>query len=217
MKYLPILVLLCCTAGCGLFGGDSSEPERAVAADPKEAERAELRTRITQRKQELSQTEAELNQISSERDQLAGQGASERKTTRLVELARLESDLKQRKAVLGEEISQLQDQLGGASSRPAAKKPEKAGDALDDILSTNDSKDKEEEARRKQKLEDEAAADKNRIAQAESARKAELDERAKQKVEGGRLAAGADGPAFEERWADVINKVREEIQKFKKW
>lgn len=216
MKYLPILALLCCTAGCGIFGGsDSGSKAAAAPADPKEAERAELRGKISQRKQELAQTDADLSKIAAEREQLAAEGASEKKTSRLVELARLESDLKLRKASINEEISQLQQQLGGPAA--TAKKPEKAGDALDDILADNDGKEKQEAALRKQKAEDEAAADKTRIAQAENARKAELDERAKQKIEGGRLTAGADGPAFEERWADVINKVREEVQKFKKW
>jgi hypothetical protein len=212
MKYLPILALLLCTAGCGLFGGSDSDSHSAPA-DPREAERAEVRGRISQRKQELAQTESDLGKIASERDQLANEGASEKKTSRLVELARLESDLKQKKAVLNEEIGQLQQQLGGPA--PTAKKP--SGDTLDDILADNDSKEKQEAALRKQKAEDEAAADKNRIAQAETARKAELDERAKQKVEGGRMAAGNDGPGFEERWADVINKVRAEVQKYKKW
>ncbi|MBV8878562.1 MAG: hypothetical protein JO332_01235 [Planctomycetaceae bacterium] len=216
MKYLPFLALLCCTAGCGLFG--SSEPEKKSApADSREAERAELRGKLDQRKQELAQADADLGKIATEREQLANEGASEKKTSRLVELARLESDLKQRKASLGEEIDQLQQQLGGPAAPRSTAKPEKAGDALDDILAGNDNKEKEDAERRKKKAEEEAAGDKNRIAAAESARKAELDERAKQKVEGGRLAAGADGPAFEERWADVINKVREEIQKFKKW
>jgi len=44
-----------------------------------------------------------------------------------------------------------------------------------------------------------------------------LEERSKQKIEGGRAGAGADGPGFEERWADVITKVRAELQRFKRW
>jgi hypothetical protein len=31
------------------------------------------------------------------------------------------------------------------------------------------------------------------------------------------LAAGPDAPAFEDRWADVINKIRAELQKYKRW
>ncbi len=213
MKYLPILVLLLCTAGCGLFG--SSEPERKAApADPREAERAETRSKIASRQQDLDQANADLAKIASERESLSKAEASETKNNRLVELARLESDTKQKKAVLSDEIVQLQQQLGGPA--PSAK-PKNANDSLDDLLTNNDSKDKEDAERRKKKAEDEAAGDKDRIAQAEAARKAELDERAKQKVEGGRLAAGADGPGYEERWADVINKVRAELQHFKRW
>ncbi len=215
MKYLPILALLLCTAGCGLFG--SSEPEsKAAAADPREAERAETRSRIAARQQDLDQANADLAKIASERDSLSKAEASESKNNRLVELARLESDTKQKKAVLSDEIAQLQQQLGGPAPAPAAK-PKNASDSLDDLLTNNDAKDKEEADRRKKKAEDEAAGDKDRIAQAEAARKAELDERAKQKIEGGRLAAGADGPGFEERWADVINKVRAELQQYKRW
>ena len=211
MKYLPVLAILGILAGCG-----SSEPapKSEAPADPRAAERAELRTRLNARQQELDQANTDLGKINAEREQLSKQDASETKTNRLVELARLETDTKQKKAAVSEEIANLQQQLGEA---PAAKKPEKAGDALDDLLAANDNKDKEEAERRRKKAEDEASGDKARIAEAESARKAELDERAKQKIEGGRLAAGADGPAFEERWADVIQKVREEVQKFKKY
>ncbi len=211
MKYLPLLALACLfSAGCG-----SSEPARNDApADPRAAERAELRTRLAGKQQELAQTNSDLSKISTERESLSKEEASEKKTNRLVELARLESDLKLRKASQEEEIANLQQQLGAPA---AAKKPEKAGDALDDLLATNESKEKEDAERRKKKAEDEAAADKNRIAQAEMARKAELDERAKQKIEGGRASSGEDGPAFEERWADVIQKIREEVQKYKKF
>ncbi len=212
MKVLPLLALACLvSAGCS-----SSEPARNDApADPRAAERAELRTRLAGKQQELAQTDSDLSKISSERESLSKEEASEKKTNRLVELARLESDLKLRKASQEEEIANLQQQLGAPA--PAAKKPEKAGDALDDLLATNENKEKEEAERRKKKAEDEAAADKNRIAQAEMARKAELDERAKQKIEGGRPASGEDGPAFEERWADVIQKIREEVQKYKRF
>lgn len=215
MKYLPFLALLLCTAGCGLFGG-SSEPEHK-AEDPAAAKRAETKARLNQRQQDLNQVESDLSNVASERDRLGKEEASEKKTNRLIEIARLESDLKQRKASLGDEIAQLQQELNGGTAAPAAKKPEKAGDALDDLLASNEKKDNEEAARLKKKAEDDAAADKARIGEAEAARKAELDERAKQKVEGGRAQAGADGPGYEERWADVIQKVREEIQKYKRF
>lgn len=212
MKYLPFLALLLCSTGCG-----SSETANEAPVDAREAQRSEVRGKINQRRQELAQTDADLAKIASERDSLAGEAASEKKTNRLVELARLESDQKQKKAAINEEIAQLQEQLGERPATPAQKKPEKAGDALDELLTAGEAKDKEDAERRKKKAEDEAAGDKDRIAQAEAARKAELDERAKQKIEGGRMAAGADGPAYEERWADVIQKVREEVQKYKRY
>jgi hypothetical protein len=212
MKYLPLLALACVfSAGCS----SSAAPSSSAPADPREAERTEIRGRIAAKQQDLAQTDSDLSKLASERDSLSKEEASQKKTDRLVEMARLESDLKQRKAGQEEEIANLQAQLGG--SAPAAKKPEKAGDALDDVLATNDNKEKEDAERRRKKADEEAAADKTRIAQAEMARKAELDERSKQKVEGGRAAGGEDGPAFEDRWADVIQKVRAEIQKYKKF
>jgi len=210
MKYLPLLSLLCCLAAC------SADPEPRAAADPAEAERAEVRSKITARQQDLDQANADLAKIASEREQLSKAEASETKNNRLVELARLESDTKQKQASLTDEIAQLQARMGGAAPAPAPK-PKSANDSLDDLLTANDAKDKEDADRRKKKAEDEAAADKNRIAQAETARKAEMDERAKQKIEGGRAAAGADGPGYEERWADVITKIRAELQRYKRW
>lgn len=210
MKYLPMLMLVLCAAAC------SSGPDTAAAPeDPAAAKRAETKARLNTRQQELNQVESDLSNVASERERLGKEEASEKKTNRLIEIARLESDLKQRKASLNDEISALQSELNG--SAPAAKKPEKAGDALDDLLASNEKKDNEEAARLKKKAEDDAAADKARIGEAEAARKAELDERAKQKIEGGRAQAGADGPGYEERWADVIQKVREEIQKYKRF
>lgn len=217
MKYVPFLALLVFTAACG-----SSEPapdrssRSPEPAEPRDSGRAEIRAKINAKKQELAQADGDLSKIAAEREQLAGQPASESKTNRLVELARLESDAKLRKTAITEDIADLQSQLAGPSSTAAAK-PASADNALDDILAGNDSKEKEEAERRRQKAEAEAAADKERIAKAEAARNAEMEERSKQKIEGGRLAAGPDGPAYEERWADVINKVRAELQKYKRW
>ena len=215
MKYVPFLALLLFTAACG--GGSEPAPEgrNAPAAEPREDGKSGIRAKINAKKQELAQADGDLSKIAAEREQLAGQPASESKTNRLVELARLESDAKLRKNAITEDIADLQAQLSGSST--AAAKPAKAGDALDDILAGNENKEKEEAERRKQKADAEAAADKERIAKAEAARTAEMEERAKQKIEGGRLAAGADGPGFEERWADVITKIRSELQKFKRW
>jgi hypothetical protein len=220
MKYLPFLAILACVGGCGIFGGGSdsgSSDSKPAAADPRAAERAGIREKIGAKKQELAQADSDLGKIASERDAKAGEAASESKTNRLIELARLESDAKQRKAAITDEIANLEAQLNGASSSAPAAKPAKAGDALDDILAGNENKNKEDADRLKKKAEDDAAGDKARIAQADAAKKAEEDERAKQKIEGGRLAAGPDAPAFEDRWADVIMKVRGELQRFKRW
>ena len=216
MKYVPFLALLLFTAACG--GGSEPAPEgRAPAGEPREDGKAGIRAKINAKKQDLAQADADLSKIAAEREQLAGQPASETKTNRLVELARLDSDAKLKRNSLTEDIADLQSQLAGPSKAPAAAKPAKAGDALDDILAGNENKEKEEAQRRKEKAEAEAAADKERIAKAEAARNAEMEERSKQKIEGGRAGAGADGPGFEERWADVITKIRAELQRFKRW
>ncbi|HVE41877.1 MAG TPA: hypothetical protein VNM14_18430 [Planctomycetota bacterium] len=216
MKYLPFAaILMICTAGCGIFGGSDSAPaSKPAGGDSREGERTEVRNKINAKKGELSQVDADLAKIKAEREKLAGEPASETKTNRLVELARLESDLNLKRSSLNEDIAQLQQQIGESS---AAAKPAAKGDPLDDLLAANDSAKKEDADRQKKKVDDEAAADKARIAQAEAARKAELDEKAKQKVEGGRIAQGPDAPAFEDRWADVIQKIRGELQRYKRW
>jgi hypothetical protein len=217
MKYLPLAAILICTAGCGIFGGGSDAPasnnNNAAPADSKASGRTEIRNKISAKRQELAQVDGDLGKIKTEREQLSKQDASDAKTNRLVELSRLESDLNLKKSSINEDIAQLQSQIGEGPA-PAAKAK---GDSLDDILATNEKLEKDEADRKKKKVDDESAADKQRIAQAEAARKAELDERAKQKIEGGRLAQGNDGPAFEERWADVIQKIRGELQKYKRW
>ncbi len=217
MKYLPFAaILMICTAGCGIFGGSDSAPaSKPAGGDSREGERTEIRNKINAKKGELSQVDADLAKIKAEREKLAGEPASETKTNRLVELARLDSDLNLKRSSLSADIAELQQQIGEASA-PAAK-PAAKGDPLDDLLAANDSAKKEEADRQKKKADEESAADKARIAQAEAARKAELDEKAKQKIEGGRLAQGPDAPAFEDRWADVIQKIRGELQKYKRW
>lgn len=212
---LPLLALVCFAVGCGSSEPDPEENQPANA-DPRATERAQIRGRLNAKRRELDAANSDLSKIASEREELADQPASNQKTNRLIELARVEQETKQRKASLTSDIADLQAQLNNTGAAPAAAKPTKAGDALDDLLSDAD-KSKEDAERRRKKAEEEGATDKERIALAEAARKAELDERAKQKIEGGRVAAGADGPGYEERWADVILKVRSEIQKFKRW
>ena len=211
---LPLLALVCFAVGCGSSEPEPEENQPGNNADPRAVERAQVRSQLNTKRRELDAANSDLSKIASEREELADQPASTTKTNRLIELARLEQETKQRKASLTSDIADLQARLSNTGA-PAAK-PTKAGDALDDLLSDAD-KSKEDAERRRKKAEEEGASDKERIALAEAARKAELDERAKQKIEGGRVAAGADGPGYEERWADVILKVRSEIQKFKRW
>jgi hypothetical protein len=215
MKYLPFAALLISTAGCGIFGGGSDAPasNSPAPADSKASQRTEIQNKIAQKRQELAQVDVDLAKVKAEREQLMKQDASDAKTNRLVELGRIDSDLNLKRSALSEDIAQLQSQIGEGPAPATAKK----GDSLDEIIAANDKAEKDEAERRKKKADDDASADKQRIAQAEAARKAELDERAKQKIEGGRLAQGADGPAFEDRWADVILKIQSELQKFKRW
>src|SRR5579863_9950201 len=100
MRYLPLAALMCILAGCGIFGSSDSKPESqpGANADPREAEKADLRVKISAKQQDLDQANSDLTKIGAERDQLAGQPASETKTNRLIELQRLENDAKQKKA-----------------------------------------------------------------------------------------------------------------------
>lgn len=213
MKYLPFLAIATFAFGCGSSETAPEKPSsRDAAAEPADSGKAEIRAKIDAKKRDLAQADGELASIASEREKVAKQDASDGKTNRLIELQRQEDATRQKKASLSSDIEELQAQLSGAPAKPA-----KAGDALDDILASNENKEKEEAERKRKKADEEASADKARIAKAEAARQAEKDEQAKQKIEGGRIAAGPDAPAFEDRWADVIQKVRTELQRYKRW
>ena len=61
MKYLPLAAILICTAGCGIFGGSDSEPaSKPAGADPRDAERTEIRNKIEAKKVDLAQVDADL-------------------------------------------------------------------------------------------------------------------------------------------------------------
>ena len=156
MKYLPMLAIAIFVAGCG-----SSEPAPEERSSRKEAAaeadgKAGIRAQIQSKKQDLAQADSELASIASEREKVMRQDASDGKTTKLIELQRQENDTKQKQTALKDDIAQLEAQLAG---KPVAAKPAKAGDALDDILAANDSKEKEEAERLKKKAEAEASAD----------------------------------------------------------
>jgi hypothetical protein len=73
-----------------------------------------------------------------------------------------------------------------------------------------------EEADRRRLQKEELAAKQRMLADGERTNVTRDRDFASQKVEGGRTAKGSEGTQFEECWADVIQKVRAEIQKYKR-
>src|SRR5262245_3804021 len=126
MKYLPMLAIAILVAGCG-----SSEPapDRSSKGDaaPENDPKAEIRAKLKAKRQDLAQADSELAAITADRDKVMKQEASDAKTTRLIEIQRQENDTKQKKAVITDDIAQLEAELTGQA---AARKPAKAGDAL---------------------------------------------------------------------------------------
>jgi colicin import membrane protein len=216
MKRLSFLAVALLAVGCS---SADSAPEAGAAPPPsapatKESQIANLRAQIQSKRADAAQADADLARIAAEREQLAGQGASEQKTNRLVELGRLESETKQKKSSISSDIASLEKQLSEVSGTARAKTDD---EALEAALAAEAAREKEV-AERKKASEDAARTEEARkIAAAESARQAELEARAKEKVQGGRAAAAGDESTFEERWADVIMKVRVELQKYKRW
>ena len=219
MKHAWIVALLV-AVGCS-SGPDSAPPPgqpAQPAVSPKEQQINTLRAQIAQKRAEVARSDADLAQVAAEREQLNAQPASEEKTNRIIALGRAESDANQKKALLNSEIAsyqqQLQDLVGGGP------RPKNADDALDSALEADAKREAEVAAARKAK-EDAARSDEARkVAAAEAARIAEEQARKKEMIQGGRttdVAAGGEGPLFDERWADVILKVRIEIQKYKRW
>ncbi len=224
MKRFAIVASLILAAGCS--SSDVAPEPVAPAPDAGAGQMAQIRTQIQGKRSEIAAADQDLAKIQAERRELADQPASQQKTDRLVELARAESDTKQKKASLTEDVADLQKQLGDSAPAAPAAKPSQSDQGLDAILAAADgakAKEKEEaervaaEARKRKMAEEAAASEAGRIAQAESRRKAEEEARAKEAVAGGRPAAGPDGAGFEERWADVILQVRTELQRYKRW
>jgi membrane protein involved in colicin uptake len=218
MKRCMVAVLLfgigCASSETAPGTGEPARP--APAADPKEAQLGALRTRLADKRVELRQVETDLAKVDAEREKLAGEPASNEKTNRLVELARIESNLKQARTSLNADVASLQQQIAQASGQRTSSGA--GDDPLAAALEASEKKDKEEAERRRQREDAARTEEAAKIAAAERARKAELEARAREKVEGGRAAAGGeDGPLFEERWADVIIKLRQELQKYKRW
>jgi dTMP kinase len=215
MKHFVVLAGLA-ILGCSSSPEPESKPAAAgPAANPREQQISALRASIAAKRAELAQTEADLAKVSAEREQLSAQPASNEKTNRLIELGRLETESNQKKTTINADLQAYQSQLAELTG---TAKPKSADDALDMALEADAKKDKEAAERRKQQEESARAEEARKLAEAERARIAEEQARAKEKIEGGRAAEGAEGgPGFDERWADVISKIRAELQRYKRW
>jgi chromosome segregation ATPase len=213
------MIPLAFAVGCSSGPEESSAPAPAPMPAPRaggarEAQLSSLRAQLASKKADLAQADADLARIGSERAQLEDQPASNTKTSRMAELATLEAENKRKRQAVTLDITDLENQIRDVGK--GAKTADQ--DDLASALEADAEAEKERVARRKAAEEAARSDESRKVAAAESARKAEEDERAKQKVEGGRAApAGADGPIFEERWADAIIKLREAIQEFKRW
>ncbi len=211
MKKITLLAVLL-VAGCS-----ASEPEPepfpggaepGVAAPAGGDRAAGIRAQIEVKRNELRQVDIDLGKVAAERFQLDPQPPSEAKTNRMTELARIESECKAKKQALEAEIVQLENQARASEAAPAVS----ADDALDMALAADTQR----------RAESEAAAQKRRLEEAERARAAEAAAREREKVQAGPTAApaaapGGEGLIFEERWADMILKVRVELQRYKRW
>jgi hypothetical protein len=212
------MVALLVVAGC------SSSPEAAAPApgpanpafSPKEQQISSLRAQIASKRAEVAKADADLAQIAAEREQLAGQPASNEKNDRLVQLGQAEGSVNQKKSFLNSEIStkqqELQDLVGGP-------RPKSADDALDSALEADAKREADVVAARKAKEDSARSEEARKVAAAEAAKIAEEEARKKEMVQGGRTAAPGEAgdTSFDERWADVILKVRIELQKYKRW
>jgi colicin import membrane protein len=214
MKRLAFLAFL------GVLGCSAPEqaPEGAPppAAKPatKEEQMGQLRQQIASKRAESLRADAELADVTAEREKLAAQPASEAKTNRLAQLAKVESDTKQKKEALNAEIATLEQQLQALSGPP---KPKSGDESLDAVLAAEEAKQKEEAERKRQREEAERDAEKRKLAEAERARQAELAAREKEKLQAGQARAGGpDDALFEDRWGDVILRIKAELQKYKK-
>ncbi len=222
MRRLSLLAVLAAFAGCS--STDEGEPpapgQPGAAADPapatKEQQIGRLRTQIANKRAELAQADLDLAKINAEREDLNAKPASAEKSNRMVELGRLEGETKNRKGAVTSDIAVLQQQLQGLTGQA---RPRSADEALDLALEADAKKDKEEAERRKVREDVERSEEARKIAEAERARQAELAAREREKLAGagGKAGTGPDGLTFEERWADVIIKVRQELQKYKRW
>jgi len=196
---------------------ESSGQPAAAAPKPatKEQQMAQLRQQIAAKRAEVARADADLADVASEREKLADQPASEAKTNRMAQLAKIEGDTKQKKESINAEIGTLEQQLQALSGPP---KPKSGDESLDAVLAAEAAKEKEEAEKKRVKEEAALSEEKRKLADAERARLAELATREKEKLQAGQSRAGGPEDAlFDDRWADVILRVKAELQKYKKY
>ncbi len=217
-----VAALLLLAIGCGAPEPVPEETARGPAPVTgemtKEERVAEVRRTIELKRNELRQKDIDLGKITEERFELEPKPASEAKTSRMAELARMESDIKAQKRAIEAEIADLERRAQEISGAP---RPRSADEALDLALEAENARQREEAEKRRLKAEAEAAAERRRLEEAERERLARESAREKERVQAAPAAlpaaAGGEGLTFEERWADVIMKVRAELQRYKRW
>ena len=212
-----LLVAFAFAVGCSSSPEESEPAPAAPAARPagaREAQLSSLRSQLASKKADLAQADADLARLAAERSQLEDAPASPTKTSRLAEIASLEAETKRKKQAVTLDVTDLENQIRDVGK--GAKTADQ--DDLAAALEADATIEKERVERRKAAEEATRSEESKKVAAAESGRTAEEEARAKEKIEGGRVAqAGAEGPIFEERWADAIIKLREALQEFKRW
>ncbi len=209
--------------GCSSASRTPETPPADPAAPAAEPKAASSRAELALKRGELKSADEDLGRIAAERAELNAQGASEAKTNRMAELARLEAETRQRRLNLETEIARL-DKAGSEpapATDPAAAALEKA---LAEAKKAEEAAAREKAEAARRKAEEMAAKERE---EAEKRRKME-QEAAKPKppeptpkppgtAEPAMPAAEGEAIVFEERWAAVILKVRAELQRYKRW
>lgn len=221
-RALIAAVAVVLVSGCGGSAPDrdfdrpSSEP--IPAPDPgasRETRLNQLRTTLAQKKADQSQAEQESQALVQEREQVNGQPASDAKTNRLAELATLDAGLNRTRQALALDIAELENQIRDLSSGSSTAPSD---DALAAALEADAASEREKAERRRAAEEADRRAEARKVSRSETARVTEEKARADQKVAVARPAEGGpEGAPFEERYADVILKVKEALQTYKRW
>lgn len=211
------IVALLVAAGCSSAPEAAPQPNQPAekALSPKEQQIGSLRAQIAGKRAEVGRLDSELLTIAAEREDWNTKPASEEKNNRLIALGRAESDANQKKSVLNSELASLQQQLQDLVGGP---RPKSADEALDSALEADAKREAELATARRAKEDAARSEEARKVAAAEAARIAEEQARKKEMVPGSRTGeTGADGLLFEERWSDVLLKVRVELQRYKRW